>query len=142
MDDELPSVRWTARCHASWLDVQRSLSAEEGYLLNIIADLFCLRNGRLPDDEDRFVAGHANWPVPKYRRIKEALLHRGHLTIQGGLIICHPSVKPLQEAHDLLKKRSEAGKASARKRARRQDGRRSSDDSDGSLGNWAAAVQG
>ena len=61
------------------------LTFEEKGAYSIILDLIYARDGRLPDDA-RFIAGNLNCSVRKWTAIRAALIEKGKLRIDGGLI--------------------------------------------------------
>src|SRR4051812_37288464 len=109
-------IKWYKRDPEAALTGMMSLTLEERGAYNTVLDLIYARDGRLPDD-DRFLAGWMRCDIRVWRRLKSRLIQLDKIRIADGFITNLRATSEVDEALHRVEAASEAGRASAAKRA-------------------------
>jgi uncharacterized protein YdaU (DUF1376 family) len=114
-------IKWYKRDPDAALSGMMGLSLEERGAYNTVLDLIYTRDGNLPDDE-RFVAGWLGVDVRVWRRIKNRLIDLGKLYVAEGMLRNSRADVEVLSALSRVGSAQDAGRASARSKARKSHG--------------------
>jgi uncharacterized protein YdaU (DUF1376 family) len=114
-------IKWYKRDPDAALSGMMGLSLEERGAYNTVLDLIYTRDGNLPDDE-RFVAGWLGVDVRVWRRIKNRLIDLGKLYVTEGMLRNSRADVEVLSALSRVGSAQDAGRASARSKARKSHG--------------------
>jgi uncharacterized protein YdaU (DUF1376 family) len=109
-------LRWYKRDPVAALEGMSDLTNEECGAYNRVLDLIYARDGNLLDD-DRFIAGWCRCDVRVWRRIKNRLVQLKKIYVADERIRNCRADAEVDRGLSMIASASEAGKASARKRA-------------------------
>lgn len=109
-------IRWYKRDPDAALAGMAELTLEERGAYNTVLDLIYSREGNLPDD-DRFIAGWLRCDVRVWKRIRQRLIDLEKLYLHAGKLRNAKADATIDEALGRVLSASDAGRASAAKRA-------------------------
>ena len=114
-------IKWYKRYPDSALNGMMELTLEERGAYNTVLDLIYTRDGNLPDD-DHFIAGWCRVDLRVWKRIKRTLIEREKLYIENGNVCNRKADVEVLNALSRVVSAQDAGRSSARSKARKSKG--------------------